>query len=276
LNRPQAEAAARFRADHPGLNLQPVVVIIPAYNEQGAVGPVVASVPSSLAGLGVSTLVVDDGSADGTAQEAAAAGALVCRLETNCGQGAALRLGYDVAIEHGGRYLATLDADGQWSAADLEPMVARVASGDVDIVSGTRRSAGAHHEQARQHLHGQATHQHDTDNKWLRRNGVVVFAAVIRVLTGARVTDPANGLRVMTAEVAKGVQLDQPQFQSTELLISALSRGFRYAEVPVGHAPRQVGESKKGRSATYALRFSRALFGTYVRERGWRRRARRR
>lgn len=274
MNRPQAEAAARFRADHPGLTFEPVVVVIPAYNEQGGVGPVVLSVPKSLGGVGASTLVVDDGSADGTAEEAAAAGALVCRLETNCGQGAALRLGYDVAIEHGARFLATLDADGQWSALDLDPMVARVASGELDIVSGTRRSPGAHHDQTRIHTHGQATHLHDTDNKLLRRNGVIVFAAIIRLLTGARVTDPANGLRVMTAEVANGVQLDQPQFQSTELLISALSRGYRYGEVRVGHAPRQVGESKKGRSMTYALRFSRALFGTYVRERGWSRRAR--
>jgi glycosyltransferase involved in cell wall biosynthesis len=273
LTPPQAEAAARFRADHPGLVLEPVVVVVPAFNEQGAVGTVVASVPAALAGLSSSTLVVDDGSSDATAEEAAAAGALVCRLDVNCGQGAALRLGYDVAIEHGARYLATLDADGQWSAADLEPLVGRVASGELDIVSGTRRAPGAHHH-GQDRPHGPAPHPHDTDNKALRRSGVVVFAAVIRILTGARVTDPANGLRVMTAEVANGVQLDQPQFQSTELLISALSRGFRYGEVPVGHGPRQVGVSKKGRNFSYGLRFSRALFGTYVRERGWRRRAR--
>ena len=251
-----------------------MVVVVPAYNEKGAVGAVVSSVPPTLGGLGVSTLVVDDGSADGTAEEAGAAGAYVCRLPVNCGQGTALRLGYDVAIEHGARYLATLDADGQWSAADLDPMVERVASGRFDIVSGTRRSPGSHHDPRRAHNEGADDHRHDTDNKLLRRNGVVVFAAIIRVLTGTRVTDPANGLRVMTAEVANGVQLDQPQFQSTELLISALSRGYRYGEVMVGHAPRQVGESKKGRSVSYALRFSRALFGTYVRERGWRRRAR--
>ena len=252
-----------------------MVVVIPAFNEHGVVGTVVSSVPDTLGGLGVSILVVDDGSADGTADEAAAAGAVVCRLGTNCGQGTALRVGYDVAIEHGARYLATLDADGQWSAGDLDPMVARVASGQLDIVSGTRRSPGSHHDPGQPHGDGATPHGHDTDNKLLRRNGVVVFAAVIRLLTGAPVTDPANGLRVMTAEVANGVQLDQPQFQSTELLISALSRGFRYGEVPVGHAPRQVGESKKGRSLSYGLRFSRALFGTYVRERGWRRRTRR-
>lgn len=248
--------------------------MIPAFNEKGAVGAVVASVPATLGGLGASALVVDDGSSDGTAEEAEAAGALVCRLAVNCGQGSALRLGYDVAVEHGARFLATLDADGQWAAADLGPMVERVASGDFDIVSGTRRSPHPRHGPTEQHPHGYTTHQHDRDNQVLRRTGVVVFAAVIRLLTGARVTDPANGLRVMTAEVANGVQLDQPQFQSTELLISALSRGYRYGEVAVGHSPRQVGVSKKGASLSYGLRFSRALFGTYVRERGWRRRAR--
>lgn len=239
-----------------------MVVVIPAYNESGVVGSVAASVPATLAGQAVATLVVDDGSIDGTAAEAAAAGVHVCRLERNCGQGTALRLGYDVAIEHGARMLATLDADGQWAAADLEPMVALVSSGQADIVSGSRRLA--HDPDHR-----------DTDTKRLRRNGVVLFAALIRILTGARVTDPANGLRVMSAEVANGVQLDQPQFQSTELLISALSRGYRYAEVPVAHFRREVGESKKGTSTRYALDFTGALLRTYLREHGWRGRIRR-
>jgi len=273
LSLPPEQAAASFRLRHPDLVLPPVVVVVPAFNEAGAVGPVVRSVPAQLGGLDAATLVVDDGSTDATVAEAREAGALVCSLPVNCGQGTALRLGYDVAIEHGARYLATLDADGQWSAADLDPMAARVTSGHADIVSGTRRGPAPHHG-SQAHSHGQGTDQHDTDDRALRRSGVVVFAAVIRLLTGARVTDPANGLRVMTSEVARGVQLDQPQFQSTELLISALSRGFRFEEVPVGHGPRQVGVSKKGRSMGYALRFSRALFGTYVRERGWRHQAR--
>jgi len=249
------------------------VVVVPAFNEAGAVGPVVASVPAQLGGLDAATLVVDDGSSDSTVAEARAAGALVCSLPVNCGQGTALRVGYEVAIEHGARYLATLDADGQWSAPDLDPMAARVTSGGADIVSGTRRTPSHRHD-GQGALPAAGGGRHDTDDQALRRSGVVVFATVIRLLTGARVTDPANGLRVMTAEVVQGVQLDQPQFQSTELLISALCRGFRYEEVPVSHASRQAGVSKKGRSMGYALHFSRALFGTYIRERGWRRRTR--
>lgn len=242
---------------------------MPAYNEVASVAEVVASVPPTLAGLDVATLVVDDGSRDGTSEVARRAGAYVCRLETNCGQGAALRLGYRVATTHGARILATLDADGQWAAGDLAPLVALVATGRADLASGTRRGGRDPRIPWEQRV------DPDTDVHKLRRNGVVVFANIIEILTGVRVTDPANGLRAMSAAVAEGVQLDQPQFQSTELLISALARGFRYAEAPVTHAPRQAGVSKKGSDVTYALRFTRALFATYVRERGWRHRFRR-
>lgn len=269
MSDPAAEAAERFGAEHPGLSLPPVVVVVPAYNEVETVGPVVSSVPASLAGLDAATLVVDDGSRDGTAEAARAAGAFVCRLESNCGQGAALRLGYRLASEHGAKILATLDADGQWSAADLPPLVALVATGRADLASGTRRGGRSLRIPIDERV------DPDTDVVKLRRAGVAFFGNVVEILTGVKVTDPANGLRVMTREVAAGVQLDQPQFQSTELLISALARGFRYAEVPVSHAPRQAGVSKKGHDLSYALRFTRALLGTYVRERGWRHRFRR-
>lgn len=255
-------AAEAFAADHPGLGLPPVVVVIPAYREEATVGAVVSSVPDRLAGLATAVLVVDDGSTDETSRRAADAGALVCRLASNRGQGAALRTGYRLAGRFGARLVATLDADGQWAAADLEPLVALVASGQADLVTGTRRRAAGT---------GRARSQ-SPERLSARGAGVVVFAALFRLLTGVRVTDPANGLRVMTVEVASGVQLDQPQFQSAELLVSAACRGYRVAEVPVGHSSRPVGESKKGGSLSYGWRFSKALFGTYYRERGWRRR----
>jgi glycosyltransferase involved in cell wall biosynthesis len=257
------QAPARFRAEHPNLTFPAVVVVIPAYNEAECISEVVSSVPATLAGLDAATLVIDDGSGDETAARAAQAGAYVCRLASNRGQGTALRVGYRLAAEMGARILATLDADGQWAASDLAPLVALVATGRADLASGTRRSR----------VPGQPDRDSDVDK--LRRNGVVFFANLIEILTGVKVTDPANGLRVMTAEVAKAVQLDQAQFQSTELLLSALARGFRYAEAPVTHAPRLAGTSKKGGDVGYALRFSRALLGTYIRERGWRHRLRR-
>ncbi|HZU72913.1 MAG TPA: glycosyltransferase family 2 protein [Acidimicrobiales bacterium] len=227
----------------------PVTVVIPAYNEAPTVGRVVQSVPRRMAGLDVTVLVVDDGSADGTAEAAEAAGASVIRHQTNRGQGAALLTGYRAAVGAGSRYLATVDADGQWDPADLPALIEVLAAGEADLVSGSRRLGS------------------DQVREPLRQLGVVVFAALLRRLTGARVSDPANGLRAMRAEVVEGVRLEEPQFQAAELLTAALSRGFRYAEVPVRHFARSAGESKKGRNLTYGLRYGRVLARTWWRER---------
>jgi hypothetical protein len=66
------------------------------------------------------------------------------------------------------------------------------------------------------------------------------------------------------------VRLEQPQYQSAELLIAVLARGFRVSEVPATIHKRQVGESKKGHNAIYGLRYAGVVLGTWARER-WRR-----
>jgi cellulose synthase/poly-beta-1,6-N-acetylglucosamine synthase-like glycosyltransferase len=107
----RAAAIRAFRERHPGLQLTPVVAVIAALDEEGAVGGVVDAVPAEACGLAVSTLVVDDGSTDGTAAVARDHGAYVARLERNCGHGVALRVGYELARRHGAEYLVTLDGD---------------------------------------------------------------------------------------------------------------------------------------------------------------------
>lgn len=246
--------AEDFARRNPGLVLAPVVIVIPAYNEEASVAAVVRSVPPRLAGLDTAVVVVDDGSGDATARRAEEAGAYVCRLPRNRGQGAALRTGYRLAAAHGGRFVATLDADGQWDASDLEAVAAPVVAGTADLVSGTRR-AGA-----------------DAERISVRGAGVVFFAALIRLLTRAPVTDPANGLRVMTVEVTERVELEEPQFQAAELIVSAVLRGARYAEVPVAHHRRSAGSSKKGGSLRYGFSFARVVLRTWRRERRRRRR----
>src|SRR6266568_1403908 len=87
--------------------LPPLAVVIAAYNEEGAIGPVVEALPLVVSGLEVAKIVVSDGSADGTVKEADAAGALVCDVPVNRGQGAALRLGYRLARAGGAQYIVT-------------------------------------------------------------------------------------------------------------------------------------------------------------------------
>jgi glycosyltransferase involved in cell wall biosynthesis len=242
-------AVARFDAEHPGLALPPVAVVVAAYDEEDAVGDVVRAVPGHLAGHAARVLVVVDGATDATAERARAAGALVCDVPVNRGQGAALRLGYLLARRGGARYVATTDADGQYDAADLERVLAPVVAGTADFVSGSRVLGAAH----------------TTDRT--RALGVTVFARLITLLTGRTVTDPANGLRAMRAEVAARVRLEQPQYQAAELLIGAIAAGFRTAEVPTTMRERAAGTTKKGRNLLYGARFGRVVVGTWWRGR---------
>jgi hypothetical protein len=76
---------------------------------------------------------------DATAKEADEAGAVVCDVEVNRGQGAALRLGYRIAREGGAAYIVTTDADGQYDPAEIPSLLRPIIDGDADFVTGSRR-----------------------------------------------------------------------------------------------------------------------------------------
>jgi len=242
-------AAATFGREHPGPTGAEIIVVIPALNEEGSVAAVVRSVPTEILGLRTATLVVDDGSGDGTEAQARQAGALVCRIPVNVGQGNAFRLGYRLARHLGARFIATADADGQFDPGELPALVAPLLAGDADLVNGSRRLGRTY----------------GTDP--VRNSGVVVFGALVSLLTGTRITDPANGLRAMRAEVTEAVSLVQPQYQTSELLIRAVAQGFRVTEVPATMYLRTSGRSKKGRNLVYGARFARVVLTTWWSER---------
>ena len=244
-----AEAIRRFRAELPALSLAPVVVVIAALDEAACIGGVLARIPPHACGLAVDAIVVDDGSRDATGEIARRHGAYVARRERNGGQGAALRVGYRLAWEHGARYVVTLDADGQWDPADIPTVLEPVVDGDADFVLGSRvlgRSEG---------------------QDVVRQAGVRVFAVLVRVLTGVRVTDTSSGLRAMVAEVGVSVRQQQAQYQASELLLGAIFRGYRIAERPVVMHSRSAGVSKKGHNALYGFRYARVILRTWRRER---------
>jgi glycosyltransferase involved in cell wall biosynthesis len=226
----------------------PVCIVIAAYREAGSIGAVLDELPREVDGLAVSTLIIDDGSDDGTADIARAHGAFVL-APAHRGQGAALRLGYRVAQERGARYLVTSDADGQYDPAEIPALLEPVISGRADFVSGSRRLGGTY------------------GGDWYRRTGVVFYAWVLRRLTGKSITDPSYGLRAMRVEVPAGVELRQPQYQTAELLISAAKRGFRMTEVPSVMQVRTAGASRKGSELLYGARFGRTVTLTWWRER---------
>jgi hypothetical protein len=106
----------------------------------------------------------------------------------------------------------------------------------------------------------------ETDDGF-RQAGVHVFAALVRLLTGANVTDTSSGYRAMRAEVTATVRQTQVQYQTSELLIGAVFQGYRIAERPIVMHKRAAGESKKGHNVLYGARYARVILGTWWRER---------
>jgi glycosyltransferase involved in cell wall biosynthesis len=249
---PEEQGPARaFLAAHPPGAGAPVAVVIPAYNEAPTVSAVVSDVPAELAGLATEVIVMVDGATDATAAEAAAAGALVCDIPVNRGQGLVFMLGYWLARVRGAQVIATIDADGQYVPAELERLVEPITAGRADFVNGSRRIGS----------------EMTTDP--VRHAGVIFFGAVVSLLLGQRITDPACGIRAFRANVTEVVTLEQTQYQTSELLIATAMMGFRVVEVPTTMNDRPIGatRTKKGPNLLYGLRFARAVLGTWRRER---------
>jgi glycosyltransferase involved in cell wall biosynthesis len=247
------EAVASFRERYPGLRFEPAVVVIAAYDEEGAIGAVVDAVPAQACGIGVSTLVIDDGSADRTTAVALDHGAHVATLRRNCGHGVALRLGYELAREYGAQYIATMDGDGEWDPADIPGVLQPLVDDEADFVVGSRVLG------------------RDEADDAVRRAGVRTFALLIRLLTGTKVTDTSSAVRALRVEVTERVRQTQVQYQTSELLIGAIAAGYRVTERPVSHRSRMAGESKKGANLLYGFRYAEVIVKTWWRERRARR-----
>lgn len=241
-------AMEEFASRHGTGDLSPVTIVVAAYKEADNIEQVVATMPSEIGGEPVSVLVVVDGEDDGTSEIARSAGAFAVVAPVNRGQGAALRLGYRVARECGARYIVTADADGQTDPHDLAVALAPVMAGEKDFVNGSRRLGETLGRDA------------------VRNLGVLVYAAVISLLTRTKVTDTANPVRAFPAELTAALTLEEPQYQASELLITALAHGVRYGEVPVTMRNRTSGRSKKGGNLAYGLRYGRVVWRTYLRE----------
>jgi glycosyltransferase involved in cell wall biosynthesis len=244
-------AAEAFLAAHPAGSGAPLAVVIPAYNEEPTVAEVIAGIPLEAAGLPTEVIVVVDGAKDATADRATGAGALVCDVPVNRGQGAALRLGYWLARARGAQVIVTIDADGQYDADEIARVAEPILRGEADFVSGSRRLGN------------------ELTTDFTRHAGVIVFGALISLIVRQRITDPACGLRAMRAEVTAAVTLQQPQYQASELMISAALHGFRLAEVPSTMRDRgkHATATKKGGNFGYGLRFARAAVHTWRRDR---------
>jgi glycosyltransferase involved in cell wall biosynthesis len=238
-----------FERRHPDAKFGPVLALIASYLEADNIGPVLKAVPDTVEGLDVTTLVVVDGGDDGTEDIVEGAGALCAVLPVNMGQGVALQLGYELAQAHGCRYVVTIDADGQNDPGEVPELLAPVIAGTSDFVIASRR------------------HGVDETTDRMRKSGVVFFASVINRIIGKDLTDTSNGYRAFRTEVLADLTLEQDQYQTAEVIITAAARGWRITEVPTVWHPRASGESKKGHNVYFGMQYARVIVRTWWRER---------
>ena len=235
----QAGLPERFRGK--------IAILIPAYNEADNIGHVLDQMPKQVCGVATETLVVDDGSRDGTADVAAEHGVVSARHVTNRGGGAALRTGYRLMVDSGAEIVVTLDADGQHLPAEMERLVKPVLDGEVDLAHGSRVLG------------------HADRNHFARELGIVFFNRLVSFITRTKVSDCSNGYRAVRTTVLPQLVLRQEQFHTSEFMIEAIKRGIPAKEVPITVEQRLHGHSKKPAVVRYGLGFANAIVRTWLR-----------
>ena len=201
--------------------------------------------------LDVSTLVIVDGGSDRTDEVSLEAGAITFVLSENLGHGYALRIGYALCVELGAQYVVTLDADGQNDPAEIPVMLQPLLDDEADFVVASR-------------VLGQ-----DTTTDRIRKAGVRVFSSILSAIGGTKLTDTSNGYRALRVTMLDDVthRLTQSQYQTAELLIVCMKRGWRVTERPTVWLPRASGTTKKGKNYLFGLRYGRVVLTTWWRER---------
>ena len=200
-----------------------ISLIIPALNEADCLPTLLAEVPHALLH---ETIVVDNGSTDGTAAVARAAGARVVS-EPRCGYGYACAAGVMAAT---GTILVFMDGDGSFVPAELSQLVAPIGTGQADLVLGTRLRGG---------MSAGAMPPH-------QRFGNQLVAWLVRRFYGVPLTD-LGPFRAIRRDLLVELQMQEQTYGwPIEMMVKAARRQLRLLEVPVSYRPRLAGQSKVG------------------------------
>ena len=203
-----------------------LVAVVPAWNEEGAIGRVVDEIRAF--DRTATIVVVDDASSDETAGVAEAHGATVLRLPFNVGIGGAVQTGFRYARDEGYDVAVRLDGDGQHDAAELGTLLALVYAGSADLVIGSRfvDPGGTYRP------------------PFARRIGIRVFARLVSVLGGQRVTDTTSGFVALNRAGIELFAVEYPHdYPEVEATLVAVRSGLRLAQVQVDMRERQAGTS---------------------------------
>lgn len=222
-----------------------VLVLIPAFNEEGCVSQVVKEVVQQ----GYAALVIDDGSVDRTAEKAEREGATVLRLPVNLGVGGALRCGFRYAVTHGYSVVVQCDADGQHDPGEIAVLLDAMRAHDAELVIGSRFANG----------------EDDYHVGTTRRFVMHRLAHLATRRTGAPITDATSGFRAIGGRALGSFAASYPAEylgDTIEALALAGRSGHRVVQVGVHMRPRTAGVSTSSSltSIWYLVRVIAALW----------------
>ena len=187
-------------------------VIIPAYNESEQIEPLVRTIAS----MGLSPTVVDDGSSDKTAEKAEASGANVIRHKQNLGKGASLGTGFGHILDEGYDAALIMDGDGQHSPGDIGKFieVTKNTQGNTMVV-GNRMS--------------------NTGNMPLDRKFTNMFMSfIMSLICGQKIPDTQCGFRLIKRKTLEEIKIESCRFEvESEILFKASRLGTKIISVPI-------------------------------------------
>ena len=227
---------------------EPIMILIPAFNEEENLQELLKKIPKSIDGMNVGVLVVDDGSTDNTYQVAIDNHCIAIKNFINRGQGAASRLGYDLLSNDNVKIIVTMDADNQHRPEDIITLILAIKKQKADFVIGSRILG------------------HHSGKDFVRNIGIHVLTGIINFFTGQKLTDCSSGFKAFNVKKLHEINLFEDQFQSSEVIIEAAKSGLKIVEVPITIVDRTFGSSKKGTNFSYGINFFKVIIKTWWRK----------
>jgi len=226
------------------MNASQVYITIPLYNEERMILKVIKSLNDQ--GY-YNIVVVDDGSKDnGYELVKNSTNAIIAKHVINRGQGAALQTAMEIAIDKGAKYIVHFDSDGQHDPKDIQPMLNTLVDGNYDIVLGSRFLK---------------------KNKIPLKKRILLKGGILFTFLFSHIwlTDVHNGIRVMTADTAKKLNIQHDRFEhASEILDKIKILNLKYTEVPVTIRYTKYSMSK-GQSISNSINIAYKLISSKIR-----------
>lgn len=210
--------------------MEKICVVLPTKNEEQVIASVIRDVKEVFAqhGLGEPTLILTDDSTDNTRSIAKSEGAVIVNGGGK-GLGYAMYHGLKATLQYTPDFIVSFDSDGQCDPHEIPKFIELLRTDKADMVIGSRF---------------QNPDLIEYKYRWKNRLGVLILSKILRSFTGLPITDSHGGIRAMTAEVVREMEMLGTYTYVQETIIDAVEKGFRVQEIPSAWRNRGYGRSR--------------------------------